>query len=528
MRPLRQWTLGLSAAALATGCDVFLDVPYTPYCAPGTAYCTAPDAGRDAPVDAGSEDVAHACGDVARGPSESACAVDEAYGVFVAPPAAGGSDTAGSGTRKAPLATISNGVAAAKASGKSVYVCGGSYAEAVVIDASHDGVNLYGGLDCTSWAYAPANRVVVAPRAPGYALEVKDLTAGTTIADIEFDAKDADSTHPGGSSVAAFVHGAQHVSLQRVTLAAGKGSDGAAGVSAGPPGPTNWTTMSLKGANATSSAPGAQTACACALDAHGSTGGAGGGPQQDAGPGLPMFPGDAGGGTPGAHGGSCLTIGIGIGGANAPSASPDPGSASLGSLTTTGWLPAMGSSGSFGLPGQGGGGGGNGPASSGFGGSGACGGCGGAGGSGGAGGGGSIALLVSQSAVELSGCVMMASAGGAGGAGGAGQPGQPGSGTFGNGAGSGCQGGAGGAGGGGNGGQGGPGGVSVGIAYAGGAPTLDGQAIAPAATLPGVTVSATPAPGGAQGAGGAAAGASADGMDGAPGVPGAAQAVFGL
>src|SRR5207253_283261 len=112
----------------------------------------------------------------------------------------------------------------------------------------------------------------------GYALEVASLTSGTTLEDLEFDAQPANPANLGESSVAGFIHGSQNVTLTRVALVAGAGSNGAAGASAGPPGATNWgATGGRNGSSATSSAPGGATICVCAIDTtHGSSGGQGG------------------------------------------------------------------------------------------------------------------------------------------------------------------------------------------------------------------------------------------------------------
>jgi len=525
---MRTNQIALLAAGLLGLLDC--DVSVMPYCAAGSPECTTPPVGDGGLGGLDGSDGAHVeSGGCDPEPAVSLCGVTESRGVFVAPT---GSDATGSGTRAAPYATITHGVGAAKASGKNVYVCAGDYAENVILAAAEDGVSIYGGLDCVSWSYATANRVKVAPAAAGYALEVASLSVGTTLEDLEFDAQNAPAATAGASSVAAFVHGSENVTLTRVVLVAGAGSNGAAGTSAGPPGPSDWDTSDggLNGASATSSAPGPQTTCTCPLDtAQETVGGVGGSPSQTAFGGTPLYEPDAGAGTAGVSAASCNMLGGGTDGVSAPAAAQDPASVSAGTLSATGWSPATGTSGSFGQPGQGGGGGGNGPASSGFGGGGACGGCGGAGGAGGSGGGGSIALLVYQSSVRLSDCTLTAVAGGTGGPGGNGEAGQAGSAVGGNGAGGGCQGGAGGAGGGGNGGQGGPGGISGGIVFTGTAPTVNGATVMSEAALAGVTISATMSPGGAPGMAGAAANSrAAAGSNGASGAPGKSQAVLGL
>jgi hypothetical protein len=48
----------------------------------------------------------------------------------------------------APFATVSRGILAAASGLRRVYVCAATYAEDVVIDASANGVSVYGGLSC--------------------------------------------------------------------------------------------------------------------------------------------------------------------------------------------------------------------------------------------------------------------------------------------------------------------------------------------------------------------------------------------
>jgi hypothetical protein len=462
--------------------------------------------------------------------------VDEAHGIFVSPM---GSDT-NPGTRAKPVATIGRGMSAAKAASKRVYFCAGTYVEKVVVGSQLDGVSLYGGLDCSSWAYSASNAVTVAPPAAGFALQLDGLTAGVTIEDVTFVAQNANPAHAGESSIAAFANGAQNVVLRRVTMVAGTGTDGAAGASPDGPadgGTSNWfgtapSYAELNGHDAADGGPGASSACTCA-DRSSTTGGQGGGSNggQMPGAGLPNYGDDAGLGVAGSNGAACRGTGAGANGADAPMGGADMPNALRGSVTANGWTVAIGMGGSNGKPGQGGGGGGNGVAGIGGGGGGACGGCGGAGGTPGTGGGSSIALLSFNSNVSLTDCTLTARSAGRGGAGGNGEQGQAGSFVGGNGAASGCQGGGGGAGAGGNGAQGGPGGVSAGIVFTGNAPIFNGAAVtATTATLPGVTVSSASGAGGAKGVAGAAASISfgKPGADGPPAVAGVSQAALGL
>src|ERR1019366_4542244 len=502
------------------------------YCAPGTPECTPPDggAGRDG---AGGSDASPDVGgcDPSQSPSEEGCVVAEAYGVFVSP---AGSDT-NAGTRSAPLATLGHGMDVAKATGKRVYVCAGSFGESLVIGASRDGVNVYGGLDCAGWTYGSGNQVVVAPLGNGYALELGGLQRGVTLEDLQFDSQSASS--PGESSIAAFASHSQNVVLERVTLVAAAAADGSPAATSGPgadAGATNWYApppaySELNGASASDAGAARATTCTCG-DQSSSSGGAGSGPLNVPPPtaGLPSY-GDAGAGAPGVSGNQCNSQGGGGNGVDAPVATAGTPNTSLGACSVSGWTPAAGVAGTNGPPGQGGGGGGDGRVQSGAGGGGACGGCGGVGGIPGTGGGSAIALLAYQSSVTLVGCLLTSKAAGHGGAGASGEQGQAGGVMGGNAALGGCQGGAGGAGAGGNGGQGGAGGLSLGIGYCGAAPTVDGAVVPGATSLGGITL-ATAGAGGAGGPGGPAATNSTDpaGANGAAGPSGVAMAVRSL
>jgi hypothetical protein len=426
--------------------------------------------------------------------------------------------------------SIRHGMDLAKVATKRVYICSGSYPEQLVVGTSRDGVNVYGALDCVTWSYGAANKVVVAPAQVGYALEIQGLKTGVTFEDIEFDAQGA--ANGGESSIAVFASESQNVALHRVTIVAGNGTDGMPGP---PQGPSDWYGIppnysELNGMSAGDAGGAPSTTCTCP-DQASSTGGAGGGPMNipSPGAGTPVYS-DAGAGAAGMNAVVCGSGGSPpANGADAPMPHADAPSTSLGTCSAAGWTPGVGVSGANGKPGQGGGGGGNGTLSIGSGGAGACGGCGGWGGKGGAGGGSSVALLSYQSNATLVSCLLTAGAGGNGGAGGSAEAGQaggsPGNGS-GAGSGTGCSGGAGGAGAGGNGGQGGPGGLSLGIGYVGTPPTIDGSVVAQASTHSGITIGAAGA-GGAAGLRGASATSSTGpaGALGASGQPGVATAV---
>jgi hypothetical protein len=430
------------------------------------------DGGLDAATDASDANPCAVTGD----PSVTPCVVDDAYGVFVS--AASGQNDAGTpGTKSAPWKTITEGIRAAAASGKSrVYICAGGYAEPVVLDANHDGISLYGGFDCPQgvWTWSGDKALVNVPSAL-YALRINATTMPISVEDIAFMAPDAMGQDPSGngnSSIAAFFSNASGgVNLLRVALQAGAGTDG----SAGAPPMTNWFSANagdLQGNGADGGAGGPQKDCPCKQwgDSMGGAGGAGSGDPSVGG-------GDGGAGisnpvaTPkGAR--------DGVGGLGADPNTPractggdygadgvarmdgGAGAQVLGAVGPSGWVPASGASGVTGNPGQGAGGGGGGAAAGGGGGG--CGGCGGAGGNDGHGGGASVALLVFDTQVKVQASILTTTLAGNGGPGSAAESGGGGGGGGNIGA---CGGGLGGGGGGGQGGGGGAGGVSVAVLY---------------------------------------------------------------
>jgi hypothetical protein len=495
-----------------------------------------PGQGTDgsSPADASPEATLPPGCDGTRAPSESPCVIDDAAGVFVAP---NGDDTAGQGTKTAPFKSFGKAIVVAKATSKRVYACAATYAETVALDATTDGVSLYGGLACpgsdagAAWSYT-GSRAVIAPAAAGYALEAKGLTKSVRIEDLELVAKDA--AQPGESSIAAFVKGASNLTLRRVRLAAGNGVAGGAGASA----TTNHTAQPRDGSPGATNAAGPARACTCA-NGHTSTGAIGGtsnvmnagaGGQGVSTPATTVdgaFPSNDGAGGSGAmlNGNACTA---GHAGANGAAAAPAAGASVLGVIGAAGWTAQRGADGLISSPGEGGGGGGGGGSTV-AGGGGACGGCGGGRGGGGQGGGGSIALLSSDSVVKLVACVLVAGNGGDGGAGATGEVGQGGGAGGGGGA---CAGGAGGNGAGGGGGGGGAGGVSAGVVYKGATPpTIDGSPVTTSDALASVTLG-TAGPGGAKGSGGGPAATNSvvgnAGADATAGIAGVAKAVVAL
>lgn len=472
--------------------------------------CDAPDGGGEAgdgsvldggPGDGGGGDVAPLGCDASKDPKDSPACVDDTFGVFVSPT---GSDTPGAGTKALPVATIAHAATLTTSAKSRVYVCEGTYPSAIALDATHDGVSIYGGFDCASWAFA-SKSVKIAPAASAAAppaLTIKGFTKSASFEDLEVDAPNG--TAPGDSSIAALVTGSSSITFKRVVLAAGTGVTGTSGAAGavGTPTPAD-----LSGINAGATGSNADKACTCSSGGT-STGGFGG-----VGPVAPAGTGDDGkiaqavlspAGATGVGGTAIQCANVtptgGVRGSDAPTGGDALKLTTSGKLDATGWHPANGTTGVSGVPGQGGGGGGG--AATSQGGGGACGGCGASGGTGGAGGGASIALAVLASTVTVNASTLSTKKAGDGGGGAGGGTGQAG-GARGSASGTACNGGNGGTGGNGGAGSGGSGGIVVGVLYSGTKPTVD----------PGTTAAIT-----LGGAGAAGAGGKTPALDGKPGL----------
>jgi len=458
-------------------------------------------------------------------PSASACVLDAAYGVFVAPPSSGGSDLAGDGSARSPYGSLSHAIALLGSKTR-VYVCDGVYTDQVVVTGP---LSIFGGLTCGAgaapgsagpWAYRAGSRATLRGSAPAFAVEVNAAGSAVDVEDLEIDGAPGTSASP--SSIALFATSSSSVTLRRTTLVAAPGFSGANAV-AGAVGTLVSTSVggqaitpaTANGQPATAlHAGGLSTTCTCGTGDT-SVGGAGGSDPitPDGEPGLPasLTPTPS---TDTGAGGTIMMCSVvqhgGVAGSNAvPAMAADGAAASApGTLDGTGWHPASGVAGPNGGAGQGGGGSGTrnlGPGGE-AGGGGACGGCGGSGGGAGTGGGGSIALVAYDSPIQLFGATLTTSAAGTGGNGAAGGTGVAG-GTGGVGFAASCSGGSGGAGATGGAGGGGAGGVSVGILYLGDLPLPD------AATVITVGSAGTGGIGGDPGANDGPAGASAETVD---------------
>ena len=446
----------------------------------------------------------------------AACAITETYGVFVSPPASpDAGTTGGAGTKASPLHSIDAAITMAKAANKRVYACVGYYDEKITVDATRDGVKIYGGLSCADWSFS-GSHTGLSPSTPGTTLTLKGLTSAH-IEDFELRPIDAPSAAPtaagaaGASSVAVFVESSTGVVFDDVVMTGANAQPGQDQTTA------TAAMTAASGQPGTANADGPQTTNAACMTSIGGAGGAPG--TKDGSPGQPAE-GDAGatGGAAGvASAKSCTGTSAGGNGGNGAGGGAGTGAASWGTLDATGWTPTNGSPGLAGGVGQGGGGGAS-LGATGGGGAGGPGGCGGAGGAGGTGGGSSIGLLVYSSKVTLIGGSVQAGNGGDGGKGADGQVGQTG-GTGGMGSGTACGGGKGGYGGSGGGGGGGAGGISVGIVWGGtnAQVTTDGVVVGPGqvASLNAVQGTGNHGLAGPHGAGGAGGG-----NPGAPGTDG--------
>lgn len=457
---------------LMTACPA----PFTDLCDNGACDADASlnDTGVDAPP---------GC-DLTKDPKDSLPCVDDGVGIFV--DATNGKDT-NAGTKAAPMQTIGAALGKTNTQHARVYICEGTYAEDVTLDASHDGVSLYGGWKCGDWSYSGGKPTI---GKSSLAAKIDSLVKGTTVADLTISA--ADGINAGDSSISMLVSASQNINIVRVVFAAGtgvKGADGALTVFNFP--------ASLDGNPAIADDGGAPKVVNCPAGDV-STGGKGGDvtANRNGDDGLPnLGAGDGGaGGTNSCSNGTAGNIGH-AGDAGA-------GSSSRGSITTK-WGASSGTTGASGGVGQGGGGGGanfvSGPQHGG-GGSGGSGGCGGAGGGGGQGGGSSFGLVTVASSVNVTLSSVTTHGAGAGGNGAGGQVGQSVGGLGGAGTIPGCNGGGGGVGGNGGGGGGGAGGLSVGVFYKGAVPNVD------ASTTSAITI-------GAKGSGGIGASAN-NGVDG--------------
>ncbi|ATB45187.1 DUF1565 domain-containing protein [Corallococcus macrosporus] len=409
-------------------------------CEPNVAACT-PVPGVDLPDDAFTDTDC----DGVDGQADA--------GLFIDP--VDGDDDAGTGTRQAPLRTVGRALEMARALDGGpghLFLAGGAYDEAdLVLDVP---VSLHGGYAGRGggWRRSADRLALLDAGTPG--LTVRGLRdAGVVLEYVQVHA--ATATGPGEPSIAVRMVDSSGVRLRHVTLAAGRGGQGSAGLpgDTGLAGPAGGAGQDGGVENSNIGRGGQPGPITCPdgsepLGGMGMLGGAAGTTGRDGGAGGPDGAGGAGGaGGPSSGYTDCLDVGgmrecvchpepgsPGLTGADGGPGEAGPGGSGRGQVGGETWAADQsGEPGGAGTSGFGGGGGGSGGtcvdpelsvASGGGSGAGGGGGCGGEGGQGGGGGGASISLLLvgSQAAVE-EGSVMRTLGGGAGGEGGAGGPG---------------------------------------------------------------------------------------------------------
>lgn len=151
----------------------------------------------------------------------------ERFGVFVTP--SGRAD--GDGSRFAPVATIAQGVALATPKLLRVYVCAGTYAEAITMAS---GVSILGGYDCSNpnaWRRGGARSRVAPATIP--VVTARDIDRTTRFAGFEVVAPEGhtqlDPPSPR-SSIAFFARNAGALTVADARIVAQRAGDGAPGV----------------------------------------------------------------------------------------------------------------------------------------------------------------------------------------------------------------------------------------------------------------------------------------------------------
>lgn len=469
-------TIGLVAwMALATGCGVF-----------GTsADEAAPAAAQPAPAPPPRKDEPGPPKPPSLQGTPTESDLVESRGVFVTEK---GSDD-GDGTRLRPFGSIAKGIAQGRASGKHVYVCQGTFHEAITLE---DGIAVIGGLDCSraeEWKAGAGRSRLEAPASP--AVRAANVTSPTRFERFEVIAPDA--AQPSGSSIAFIADKSPGLTIADSRIVAGNGAsgkpgtegiqlvqtgliDGVAGIAAGPYCQLHANRCELNLYTAVNGPRGGRSTCSGAAGHDGEPGGNGGsGGVYQSQNGLLGYSWQVYTGV-GATPSGALPGGPGSGAAG--SAGQNGASANgVGALGADGYAPADGTKGTDGEPGKGGSGtAGTAPLAnpslyrgeiwSGEEGSGGgAGGCPGLAGTPGKGGGASIALLLVESPIAISQSEIRSAGGGAGGRGSLGSTPTPG-GAGAKGAANGGNGGASGVSGSGG------GGPSFAIAHTGGAPKL--------------------------------------------------------
>ncbi len=146
----------------------------------------------------------------------------EPFGIFVT--TTGAPD--GAGTRADPLSTMSAGITKAKTEKKRLYVCAGTYAEALTLE---DGVSVVANLDCTTptaWKLGGAHAVLASPTSP--ALIARNIRTPTRVDGLDVLAPAGTEAEP--SSIAFLAVDAVQLTLTTGKLEAQAGRNGVDGV----------------------------------------------------------------------------------------------------------------------------------------------------------------------------------------------------------------------------------------------------------------------------------------------------------
>ncbi len=147
----------------------------------------------------------------------------EDFGYFVA---LTGTDT-NDGSRSAPFATIQKAITSGKAAGKRVYVCSGTYREALTLA---DSISIISGLECGggAWKYGGSRARVEAPTSP--AVVAKNITSPTRLDGLDIVAPNVGDL--GASSIGLLADHSPGLTIAGSTINAGNGADGANGTDA--------------------------------------------------------------------------------------------------------------------------------------------------------------------------------------------------------------------------------------------------------------------------------------------------------
>ena len=169
------------------------------------------------------------------GPAD-ASELTEAFGVFVTPRGT----RSGDGSRGRPLDTIQGGIDVGKRTGKRVYVCAGTYKEALVLA---DSISVIGGLDCSDssvWRAGAGLSRIESPTSP--AVRAKAIVTPTRLEGLAVVAPNGSA--PSQSSIGLIADGST-LTIARSKISAGDAANGADGVE----GAQQVSTAAANGAN---------------------------------------------------------------------------------------------------------------------------------------------------------------------------------------------------------------------------------------------------------------------------------------